>query len=227
MKERPIPVSGPEVRAILDGRQTQMRRIIKPQPQFGIGRYAEDGTPGEVDWVLLDYDGDPIDSALRCPYGAPGERLWVRETHALAAPSLSGRLEYDGARLVDSPFGPVEVWYRADGALGIMSMLFADGPRWRPSIHMPRWASRLTLEVTQVRVERLQDISEADAIEEGLLPVGGLNSQQMWAYSETTGGHFVDPRVAFHMLWNSIHGADSLAANPWVWVVEFQKVGET
>lgn len=214
MKERPILFSAPMVRALLDGRKTQTRRIIKPQPQCGVGRYTEDGTPGEVDWVLLDYDGDPTDSVLRCPYGAPGNRLWVRETHALVAPSLSGRLEYDGARLVDSPFGPVEIWYRADGALGVMSMLFADGPRWRSSSRMPRWASRLTLEVTQVRVERLQDISEADAIAEGcgvmrdVVPV-------------------VTARDEFAALWESIHGAKAWVRNPWVWVVEFKKVGET
>src|SRR5690606_17220174 len=82
MSEKPILFSGAMVRAILAGRKTQTRRVIRPQPPHGVGRYTEDGTPGEVDWVLLDEDGDPSDSALRCPYGEPGDRLWIRETWA-------------------------------------------------------------------------------------------------------------------------------------------------
>lgn len=210
MKERPILFSAPMVRALLDGRKTQTRRIIKPQPQCGVGRYTEDGTPGEVDWVLLDEDGDPIDIALRCPYGAPGDRLWVKETYAV---DVSGCLR--------------GLSYRADH-----QDPRGDGPahpmRWRPSIYMPRWASRLTLEVTQVRVERLQDISEADAIAEGIEPVpGGYRNYMPEREAQGIATSFASPRESFFSLWESIHGADSLASNPWDWVVEFKKVGET
>lgn len=162
-------------------------------------------------WQCLDPEDaeDLAQAVTMCPHGAPDDRLWVKETYAVDVPGcLRG------------------VSYRADH-----QDPRGDGPAhpmcWRPSIHMPRWASRLTLDVTRVHVERLQDISEEDAIAEGLIPVVGPNSQQMWAYSETTGGHFGDPRVAFHMLWNNIHGAKAWARNPWVWVVEFKKVGET
>lgn len=216
------------VRAIIDCRKTQTRRLVKPQPQR-VGWYTQDDLPGvQFDWHEVDEDGDPTDSLLRCPYGEPGDRLWVRETFAYCVLRTDITDERYSVSIPRDRYTPptngslhsYHIAYRADEDPGDDPL---EGP-WRPSIHMPRWVSRLTLEVTDVHIERLRDISEADAIAEGLIPVGGLNSQQMWAYSETTGGHFVDPRVAFHMLWNSIHGTESWTANPWVWVVEFRKV---
>ena len=137
-KERPILCSAPDVMAILDGRKTQTRRIMKPQPNR---TWPDEVTPH---WSVGGNRTLPgASNPLRCPYGVPGDRLWVREAWRLP----------DGA-----PKGWVD--YRADDT--------RDGFKWKPSIHMPRWASRITLEVTDVRVERLQDISEADAMAEGV-----------------------------------------------------------
>lgn len=199
MKSRPILFSGPMVRALLDGRKTQTRRAVK-------GTALEWLQPG---MFTPEYVADP-GNAL-CPYGVPGDRLWVKETHAVVMPSKSGKLEYDGARLIeDTEHGtPVEVWYRADGELGVMSTMFDDGPRWKPSIHMRREYSRLTLEVTGVRVERVQDISEADAKAEGCDECG-------WDTA----------RDEFAELWVSINGVESWDANPWVWVVGFKVVAQ-
>jgi len=166
MKERPILFSGPMVRAILEGRKTQTRRIVKPQPLRDRG-------------VMAFNDGEH--PQMRCPYGKPGDRLWVRETWC---PDVE----------------PYTFRYKADG----------DEPleRWRPSIHIPRWASRITLEVVSVRVERLQNISEDDALAEGITLVERGTS----------------PVDQFNKLWESINGPGSWEANPWVWVVEFKRI---
>jgi hypothetical protein len=182
-KERPILFSGPMVRAILAGRKTQTRRIVKNQ-----------------EWYNLKGDyGDRLRGVDRCPYGHPGERLWVRETWFCAT---------------GEP-GPALCHYQADG----------DRPEfkglWKPSIHMFRWASRITLEITGVRVERLQDISEADAIAEGI----AKHSDQWIDYpAGKSAAGWSDPRKSFTSLWQSINGGDSWNANPWVWVVEFRKL---
>ncbi len=138
-------------------------------------------------------DGDR--DFVQCPFGTVGDRLWVREAwQAVDADCrvVSGRLEQN-----QYP----NAFYKADGP---------NPCKWRPSIHMPRWASRITLEITGVRVERLNDISEADAIAEGCQCAGFPAS--------------LTNRGAFAKLWQSINGDDSWAANPWVWVVEFRRV---
>lgn len=173
MKERPILFSGPMVRAILEGRKTQTRRVVKPQP----AHIAGIGTVLNIDTI----------TGKACPYGKPGDRLWVRET-------------WDGVRLDG---GGALVSYRADGDKPV-----TDDGRWHPSIHMPRWASRITLEVVSVRVERLQEISEEDAMAEGV------------ALAENYRG----PVAHFASLWEQINGLGSWNANPWVWVVEFRRV---
>lgn len=189
------------VRAILDGRKTQTRRTVKH------GALGANGP---------------------CPYGAPGDRLWVKEAHQIFQTWTSAVVIYreDGSQSEQKDqhaMGP-GIHINMGNPLSEYTSFNERFPeRWRPSIHMPRAASRLTLEVTEVRVERLRDISKTDAIAEGLIPVGGPSGQQMWAYSETTGGHF-DPCVAFQMLWHSINGAESWDANPWVWVVSFRRV---
>jgi hypothetical protein len=184
MKERPILFSGAMVRAILAGTKTQTRRIAK-------GVHIVHAHTSEA-LTRLDSAGPRIS----CPYGQPGDRLWVRECWA--------RDDEDGALM-----------YRADLGLGGSADDWErnrlDGVprfRWRPSIHMPRAASRITLEVTGVRVERLQAISIEDAKAEGVTFNPLLHT---------------DPRESFIHLWTSINGAESWAANPWVWVVEFQK----
>lgn len=206
MKERPILFSGPMVRAILDGRKTVTRRVVKPQPQR-VGTYTRDGQ--EVDWVELDEDGDPVDSELRCPYGMPGDRLWVRETWGVDHLSMAA-----GIPKATPEWLPDEgVLYRADGDCceQIPECQCADTtfPLWRPSIHMPRWASRILLEVVSVRVERLQEITVEDAAREGV----SLRSEC------SVGDNF-------RALWDEINAGRGFAwaSNPWVWRVEFRRI---
>lgn len=195
MKERPILFSAPMVRAILAGTKTQTRRIVKKQ-------FA--GTARIVgDCVAFIDNGRRAGPDQRCPYGQPGDRLWVRETWA------------------SNSRGDI-LYYRADcqqrGADWVMSL--GEGSelcigRWQPSIHMPRWASRITLEITGVRVERLQDISEQDAMAEGAEPYRLPCRPQREALRHVDG---------FHTLWESINGPGSWERNPLVRVVEFWRV---
>jgi hypothetical protein len=189
MRERPILFSAPMVRAILDGTKTQTRRVVKPAPMM-VTDHKTAVWEGPADSLLKLLDG----AGRHCPYGQPGDRLWVREAFAFC--------------LADK-FGPTpdSVIYRADEGN-------ADWPHgWKPSIHMPRCASRITLEVTAVRVERLNDISEKDAWAEGC---EGFDD-------DVTGGK--SGYLEFAELWESINGPGSWDANPWVWVVEFRKLG--
>jgi hypothetical protein len=191
VKERPILFRGEMARAILDGRKVQTRRIVKPQPEdAGFGRNAvvcpyRTGTQ----WPLAYYEmrGSCWNSSdpLRCPYGQPGDRLWVRETW----------MPYEQV--------PSRAIYRADDVASHIDK------GWSPSIHMPRWASRITLDIVSVRAERLWSISRGDAIAEGC------------PRRRDTGG--TSPVVWFHELWESINGQGSWSANPWVWVIEFKR----
>ena len=200
MRERPILFSGAMVRAILAGAKTQTRRVINPQPQPW-GQHGGLQLPGycaSTDDAFR--HGAPI---FKSRFGLPGARLWVRETFAKIDGQTQPWIETDyratythGDRLGDS--------------LGVKK-------RWTPAIHMPRAASRITLEVTAVRVERLQDISEADAMAEG---VDGSDFSMSHA-----AGCGPSARGAFRELWESINGQDSWDANPWVWVVSFQRIG--
>ena len=195
-KERPILFSGPMVRAILDGRKTMTRRIVKPQPHAGVRQspFVPSG--------LEDGHG----KELRCPCGQPGDRLWVRETWA--APHAYDHLP---PRMISQE---ARIHYTATEERG--------GLLWRSSIHMPRWVSRITLEITAVRVERLQDISEADALAEGIYkPLGS----QFWHTNPSANilpGE--TPQWAYRNLWETINGPGSWDANPWVWVIEFKRI---
>lgn len=208
MKERPILFSGPMVRALLDGTKTQTRRICKPQPvaddKFVGGHFlpATKKNPGQEISV-----GAPYVHVV-CPYGQPGDRLWVRETWA--------RTNVVGTEMV--------VYREGDNRTDY------GGP-WKPGIHMFRRDSRITLEVTGVRVERLQDISEADAIAEGLAvmeehsPIGKPTGRMRAAvHIKGEAPFWASPRDAYAALWNSINGTGSWEANPWVWVVEFRRL---
>ena len=193
MTERPILFSGPMVRAILEGRKTQTRRVVKPQPELQLKSARWMRCADEQHALFTQHDGElcgQMASTRKCPYGKPGDRLWVRETWA-----------HRRWMLGDASPSPTTV-YRADGE----DLKGCD--RWRPSIHMPRWASRITLEVVGVRVERLQDISEEDAKAEGIEWVIGYRSRI----------------PLFSALWERINGPGSWDANPWVWVVEFRRV---
>jgi hypothetical protein len=186
MKERPILFSGPMVRALLAGTKTQTRRVFKsPRRKDGLQLLPD---------VLA-----KIGVGAASPYGQPGDRLWVRETWAVPH-------RYDHLGPSNIPVKGVPTHYAATEDRG--------GLMWRPSIHMCRWASRLTLEVTGVCVERLQDISEADAIAEG------LRRTDVGAWLPGPCDH---PEWAYHQLWDQINGAGSWDANPWVWVVEFKR----
>lgn len=210
MKERPILFSAPMVRVILDGSKTQTRRVCKPANEnalsYVVGPFEE--RPDLKEGLFGDEDGD---LTFQCPYGQPGDRLWVRETFAL---DDNGHNEW-----------PV---YRADGAALPVLPHTRNPARWVPSIHMPRWASRILLEIVSVRVERLNDIGDADATAEGIkgrkvrsgrtpapVTVYGLGTDDDWCATATH---------AFQVLWEDINGAGSWDANPWVWVVEFKRI---
>lgn len=230
MKTRPILMNGPMVRATLADIKTNTRRLVKgivedvrrgdwyadrrlvhkPTCQLGFCETVDDGV------LACDgYDLEPNGAGIRSPYGGPGDRLWVRETWGL----------FD----TEPKDGPekAKVFYRA-----------TDGDRdelryqlWRPSIHMPRWASRITLEVVSVRVERLQEISEADAIAEGVqqdrgrdVPVAMGGGVTPWRDYLDTGNWYTSAARSFQSLWESISAPGSWAANPWVWRVEFKRV---
>ena len=193
MRERPILFSAPMVRAILDGRKTVTRRLVKPNPHRVDGGVPFGDAPA---WA----HAEPGSAVMRCPYGVRGDRLYARE--AWAAPHAYDHLP---PRLIPQD---ARIHYAATEDRG--------GLRWRPSIHMPRWASRITLEVTGVRVEKLQEISYEDAKAEGA---------EFWRNDGTLtelppcSAH----RYEFEDLWTSIHGPDAWAANPWVWVVSFRR----
>ncbi|EKN6054076.1 hypothetical protein ACPX3P_000639 [Yersinia enterocolitica] len=189
-KERPILFNAEMVNAILSGRKTQTRRIMRDQPEV-IPPEDECGVPGY--WIPYNAGKTMVRNemmTIACPLGKPGDQLWVRETFGDCGVRLVYRADYD------------------DGAACIVK-------RWTPSIHMPRWASRINLLITGVRVERLNDISEQDARAEGIKAWRG-------PAEELVGG-----KLAFFELWDSIYGqkeGENWQANPWVWVIEFERM---
>lgn len=229
MKERPILFSGAMVRALLDGSKTQTRRVCKSQPYSNGHGWDGSDIMCHNDYLppsamLMDYreDGTTYTTSnmegwdFCCPYGQPGDQLWVRESfmdlHGTGVEHHddSGRRQRY-AFAADSPPGS----YGDEARKGY-------GLRWKPSIHMPREVSRIQLEVVSVRVERLQSISEADAKAEGCLASGWMPS-----YSNPDNAGCDESKSAvdeYADLWESINGAGSWAANPWVWVVEFKRV---
>lgn len=172
MTARGMIFNGEMVRAILDGRKTQTRRIVNSSTDNSL-RLREQ-------YPHKHYN-------INCPFGQRGDRIWVRETWARY------NIDQDGHDMAYRATTPVD---------------WPEGGRWRPSIHMPRWASRILLEITDVRVERLNSISEVDAEAEGVTDTG-------------YGDSLVD---GYRYLWKSIYGEESWAANPWVWVIEFKRI---
>lgn len=211
------------VRALLDGRKTQTRRVIKLPHNNPLGQWEPSTVGGPNGGRTADGQLVPLQDAiwhtrtgdsLICPHGQPGDRLWVRETwRGVVAINPPGKsTELGVARYVPDQEHCRRVEYQATHAW--------DSEPWRPSIHMPRWASRITLEVTGVRVERLQDISEADAIAEGI----EKTAAGFWStYGQSDVNGTYSPVTSYRCLWNSINGADSWDANPWVWVVDFKR----
>ena len=202
IKERPIIFSGLMVRAILEGRKSQTRRmkgleLLNEQPD----RWRREGD-------IFAFDGGFEYLAVpKCPYGVPGDRLWVRESFFIP----------------DAPYKAKNshlVSYKADET----NQPALQYTGWRPSIHMPRWASRITLEIVTIRVERVQKISETDAVAEGIEPDGPVNWDDLtscWRNYDPheTAAYWNSPRDSFHSLWSAINGADS-----WVWVLDFKRV---
>lgn len=238
MRERPILFNAEMVKAILSGAKTQTRRIMRRQPDaveyFKRGEATTDTNAKHA--ILRCYNnpkgfrkcasGWSADATYKTPFSefSVGDRLWVRETFRLFDPDECPHSDFPcGCPSWGTPL------YRA-------SHDCLDGEKWTPSIHMPRSASRLVLEITNIRVERLNDISEADAIAEGVKPVsvpdyvpvdGGYTraNRTMWkGYQNNERAYRDTAKDSFMSLWQSVYGADSWVANPWVWVAEFKVI---
>ncbi|HBR0347671.1 TPA: hypothetical protein L9G66_005074 [Klebsiella pneumoniae] len=233
MTERGMIFNAEMVRALLSGRKTQTRRPIKwKQTRFTEIGEREDGSK----WPWSEDAEHACDFWHPCPFGAVGDRIWVRETWGVVSHAFSddglmidwvpdrpttaihempfGNGYYSGYAIyaVDGDF----TWGDDDG--------YEDGRScWKPSIHMPRAASRILLEITDVRVERLNAISEEDATAEGVPPAGSLLPDYPGTFL-TPKGDFATAKVAFQRLWESIYGEESWKANGWVWVISFKRV---
>lgn len=233
-KERPILFSGPMVRAILDGSKTQTRRVVKNSYFDLVDGYDRVDSGYWRSWV------DPGSGALashdvKCPYGVEGHLLWVRETWAdvnsESGPSIMYRADNDMRTWQDfsTSFGPD---YGAgpsmdyDSYPGDYTMWWSDlmngepDHKWKPSIHMYRWASRITLEINSIGIERLNDISHDDCLSEG---VSGSRRTKEDGQQLLPAGNSM-ARQRFCNLWESINGEGSWSLNPWVWVVKFHRV---
>ena len=206
------------VRVILDGRKTQTRRIVKPQP---VPEPARASLLYEDQWIWESNSGKVgifQPSRFKCPYGAVNSKLWVKETFMPDPPrdgTWASTPWEDDMRLREIPerFRMKEhVIYRStwDGS---------ELSHWKPSIFMPSWASRITLEITGIRVERLQEITEQDVAAEGLRQ----DENGLWTWGNYPSGSS-NPVYAYQLLWESVNGPDSWTANPWVWVITFKKL---
>ena len=214
MKERPIIFSGPMVRALLDGRKSQTRRLIRGLEDVPADMSVYIDSNGWLSGLRPKaFDGwkfvtDIYGRKVRCPHGATGDRLWIRETWRQVFPEANGPLEY-----------------RAD--YGEDAQITGG---WNSPLFMPRWTSRITLEITGLRVQRLQDISEEDARAEGLKITGPTVNSAGEVIDDRPGylGYgslWHDPRRAFETLWDAVNGKRApWSSNPWVWVLDFKRV---
>lgn len=238
MKETGVIFNDEMVRAILEDRKTQTRRLMKIQPRgedFQLLRVLSTTGPkrkeGKFYWALLSEDGlNILESDRRyfdCPYGQVGDRIYVREACYLFGRWTRNGLTKNGRqkwKFLISPCKSV-VFEKPKNIAQRSARDGFDGDygfKYTPGMHMPRWASRITLEITDIRVERLQDISEADANAEGLFSSGWSPS-----FNDPDNSSFADSvsaKEGFTALWDSIYGPESWAANPWVWAIEYKKV---
>ncbi|EEA8681512.1 hypothetical protein AH845_004831 [Salmonella enterica subsp. enterica] len=210
MKERGMIFNAEMVNAILSGRKTQTRRPIKwKQTRFTEIAERDDGSL----WPWAEDCERGGDIWFACPYGEIGDRIWVRETWQVIHDHIDEPSHVEDRTYAPSiPKEKDRYWHT------VYAEHFGDESReergfpWRPAIHMPRWASRILLEITDVRVERLRDLSEEDAKSEGIIPSAG-GVLPGWEY-----------RINFRDLWMDIYGTDNWEANPWVWVIEFKRV---
>lgn len=213
MKDLPILFSAPMVRAILAGSKTQTRRALRVQPPANSVQVSTwhhpDPRPMFCAWVPTEDGGAEISDwdPVPCPYGAPGDHLWLREAYRFDK-------QFDHLPPRDVPAGAP--YFMEASRLNWLGGPYDGEPgKLRPGMFMPRWASRITLEITVVRVERLQYISEADALAEGVRHSYGE------PFDPT---HTITDRRRYQLLWESINGAGAWDANPWVWAVEFKRV---
>lgn len=224
MKERPILFSGEMVRAILEGRKTMTRRVVKPSkyfhtqcdwymPHSGGGWWGHDGPHPDC---IQECGG----KGFYCPYGVPGDRLWVRETWNAVDCDDSG-LHWNSRGVGGHGERECMYWEPIYKATCKNPSLV----KWMPSIYMPRWASRITLEVKDVRVERVQDITESDAEAEGMRSLPIMIGERRTTFEKEFG---VTMRDSFRDLWDSINAKRGYGwdTNPWVWVVKFEVVNE-
>lgn len=235
MKERGMIFNAEMVRAILDGRKTQTRREVKMNLDIAclsttydwatslsanhyqglteeqIQQKAE-SLRGVIHPVIL---GNGQMVSIICPHGKPGDRIWVRETFAALEPGSYEQVKPHEGHCQDLRYAATDRLAKSDADI--------RGYKWVPSIHMPRWASRILLEITDVRVERLNAISEKDAAAEGVPPAGSLLPDYPGTFL-TPKGDFATAKVAFQRLWESIYGEESWQANGWVWVISFKRV---
>jgi hypothetical protein len=214
MAERPILFSAPMVRAILSGEKTQTRRVVKrasdhPDAEAHMIRgEAHFGIRGPGTFHFTHGEEGDL-PAIRCPYGKPGDHLWVRETWGMNHYQFEhGPIPKSRPADFDEPDSQYLVFRATEDDAEVQNEL-----RWWPSIHMPRWASRIALEITGVRVERLNECSEQDAQAEGAV----------YGYGE---GAKISQRRMYQLLWDTINGPGAWNANPFVWVVEFKRVQE-
>jgi len=226
MKETPIIFNGEMVRALLNGHKSQTRRIIKPQPAtWNAGSIFKKAYPGlnfqleTGEWVI-------------CPYGVVGDQLWVRETWRVVGwhEGEPMNIEFkDKSRMCENSTGDEfnyedwceKIWIQCaedseKAGIELVDDFYDWGDkeiatRWRPSIHMPRWASRIQLEITDIRVERLNKITAQDAMSEGVC-----------IFENFSAANARKPVVEFKTLWQSIHGPCSWEVNPYVWRIEFE-----
>ena len=232
MKERPILFSAPMVRAILSGRKTQTRRVVKELPC-----QCDAFEPDEIGWQMLGHSGrwwcrccTSEQDAKFCPYGKRGDRLWVKETWSNDALCMypCPPVWYRASDSIDRNDGhtcPKESRGRYADCLACWEERECRQFKWKPSIFMPRQASRITLEIVGVRVERLQDISEADAVVEGIDHFQRADEPRVYRdYLQKELHYGLSAVGSYRTLWQSINGLDSWAANPWVWVVEFKRL---
>ncbi|EMC2599703.1 hypothetical protein LLG12_24125 [Klebsiella pneumoniae] len=198
--ERGMIFNAEMVRALLSGRKTQTRRIIKPQPEATLsGSLSGKWLSRPLNGLLLPKIED---IAIHCPFGSVGDRIWVREafrvhSRATDVATLVYKASERNSWTEQTRRVPVAVCNKP-----------ATPEKWTPSLHMPRWASRILLEITGVRVERLRSMSQDDARAEGVIAASGP----------------MEAGLAFRELWDSIYGEESWKANPWVWVIEFKRV---
>lgn len=227
MNYKPILFSTPMGQALLEGRKTQTRRIFKVKDP--VGKFHQIDHPDEEiirfddgTWNYRSVGG--LSGPYPCPFGAIGDVLWVRESF------IAGQKMENDDFLYDEGGDPIDhIWYKADGDLNAWfnGDETTENVPWKPSIHMPKAACRLFLQITDIRVERLQSISEEDAKAEGIEPNGEQSGDEWFHYMRDFDDFpAFSPQESFFSLWEKINGKESLDANPYVWVISFLRINK-